>query len=133
MSSLARDVATGRLTKIGAGANRFWKAHKGKEAWWVTYNAQCEAGEYADGHTYEVCLFNIGPQHSSPTWPVMAFWNVAEAADWERKLRKFARTLDPNRDWKHHDPEYNGDRRVGDWLKSHGFVRVNHIYWRLPA
>ena len=84
-----------------------------------------------DGHTFEVCLYNITPCSSSPIWPLLAFFDEASAVEWEQKLRKFARTLDPENSHNYYDKAVNGDSRLATWLTDQGFERFNHVWWSL--
>ena len=97
---------------------------------WFTSLAECKPSPF-DGHTFELCLFNIGPGFKSPLWPLLAFFDAETGRHWERKLRKFARTLSPEKSYEHLSAEYNGDKRLGDWLKENGFQRFNHVWWTL--
>ena len=130
MLNKTRDVKTGRFTKHGMNFTKkpLPKAHVGEKSWWQV-TAIGHSPSEVDGHTFEVCLINIGPNHSSPTWPVLAFFNGADAVLWQNNLVKFARTIDPvEREW---NKEFNGDDRVSNWLVSVGFHKVNHIWWTL--
>lgn len=130
-----RDVTTGRFIQMaGAGVGKDWAAHKGQDAWWVTTISTRSEDSSPNGQTYEVCLINIGPHHSSPTWPILTFcergMRLAKplAVEWEAKLRQFAKTLDPKDTFTHCNAEGN-DTRLMAWLSEHGFKRYNRIWW----
>jgi len=128
-----RDVTTGRTTKSSAGAGKHWKAHKGKKNWWVVGAWECREPHTFDQHTHEVCLHNIGPNHSSPTWPILALWSEAACKAWAKKLQAFAKTLEAANYHDHFDKEINGDARLAAWLTEQGFEKVNHCWWRLAT
>lgn len=125
-----RDVKTGRLTRAGVGAGKHWKAHENDSAWWAVSCWEC-SDTCSDGHTHEVCLFNISRCHCSPTWPILGCFSAAEAAEWDRKLRRFAKTLEADNNHDHYDKAVNGDARLAAWLTENGWVRHNHYWWVL--
>lgn len=126
-----RDVKTGRLTKYSMNFQRkpIPKAHRGESAWWHVYTIGHSASR-VDGHTFEVCLHNVGPHHDLPTWPILGFFNEADALLWTKKLISFARTIDAVTH-QELDEKYNGDARLGKWLEDNGFRKVNHVWWTL--
>lgn len=132
MLNQTRDVKTGRLTKYHMDFMRraVPKAHVGEAAWWQVSTLEHSPSK-VDGHTFEVCLFNMGTHHSVPTWPVLGFFNEADALAWTKKLITFARTIDAVTHLRKHDEQYNGDARLGKWLEENGFHKVNHIWWTL--
>lgn len=128
--SVRRDVTTGR--RIAKNYGRDLKSNRNRKAWWVTTAYQHDPHQ-TDGHTFEVCLINVSRIHSAPTWPILAFFSEEAAVEWEKKLRAFARTLDPEDAHKHRVDKYNGDERLGDWLLEQGFSRYNHVWWVPPS
>jgi len=123
-----RDITTGRY--LGGTWGRDWACHANDEAWWAVCGFKCSEPDRLDGHTHEVCLYNLSQTCSTPTWPILAFYNEADAQEWMRKLQKFACTIPPEKFYEHYDKAVNGDKRLAAWLTENGFVRYNHVWWK---
>ena len=123
------DIKTGRKAKVTAGFGRAFKAHLTSKAWWLLSLAECKSTEYPDGHTWEVCAHNVGPNFSSPTWPILAFHDEDTAKHWFYEMRFFLKTISAENTTDNYDSMVNGDKRLAAWLTSKGFVRYNHVWW----
>lgn len=125
------DIKTGRHAKPFAGFGMSWKSHRGLEAWWLLSLSMSTSDTYKDGHTFEVCVHNIGRNHSIPVWPILAFHDAVEAERWFNAVRSFIKTIPAANSHEFYDPDVNGDRRLSDWLTANGFVKYNHVWWVL--
>lgn len=129
--NMTRDVITGRLVKNGTGHGKRWASKRGLLNWWTTQVFSCSKPSDIDGHIYEVCLYNVGHHHQTPTWPILAFYDAETAMDWERKLRKAAKNWEADESKADHfSKEVNGDTRVAAFLAENGFEKFNYIWWK---
>lgn len=120
------DVATAKDVKLLAGAGREY--HRGQQAWWALSVFSCPKHP-KDGHMFEVCLFNVGPSHCSPTWPILGLTTEEDANFWMEQMRDFAKGISAEDSALHFDKDVNGDKRLADWLTINGFKRFNHVWW----
>lgn len=127
------DIKTGRKAKVAAGFGKTWKTHQNLTGWWLLSIFECKRTDYPDGHTWEVCAHNVGPNFSSPTWPILAFHDRDDAEHWFREVRGFLKTLPSEDAHAYYDGTVNGDRRLAAWLTEQGFVRYNHMWWVLKG
>jgi hypothetical protein len=116
------DVVTGRsvTTRNGYGAN--WKSRNGKPWWIISYSEQDRP---PFGKHTEICLHLVDVMTRTPIRPCLVVRDARQVLKTVRELQLLARTFDP----VEADLAPDGDPRILEWARAHGWVRFNHVWW----